>query len=132
MLDRDRPVPLARQIHTHFERLIREGRLGAGVKLPATRELAQQLGVNRATVSLAYDGLVASGLARAHVGQGTFVAEAVSGNGAAPPESGGRRMRAPIDWNALLSRSARVLGEDDAAWRDLEAAARTGLVTFAG
>jgi len=73
-LDRDRPVPLARQIQGHLERLIADGLLAPGVKLPATRELAQSLRVNRATVALAYEELVAAGLARAHVGQGTFVA----------------------------------------------------------
>ena len=39
-LDRSRPVPLARQIEEHIERLIQERLLAPGVKLPATRELA--------------------------------------------------------------------------------------------
>ena len=101
-LERDKPVPLARQIQAHFERLIAEGLLAPGVKLPATRELAQTLGVNRTTVALAYEELVAGGLARAHVGQGTFVAEprAARAGGAAvarrPARSTGR---------ALLSRA---------------------------
>src|SRR5436309_2350344 len=122
-LDRDRAVPLARQIQTHFERLIRERRLAPGVKLPATRELARDLGVNRATVALAYDELVAAGLARAHVGQGTFVADEVgsSRNGhtssaAAADVHAAARVagRSPIDWSALLSRSARIVSADDA------------------
>ena len=75
LLDRNKPVPLARQIQAHLERLMREGLLPSGAKLPATRELADELGVNRATVVLAYEELVAAGLARARVGQGTFVAE---------------------------------------------------------
>ena len=54
-------APLSRQIQLHFERLIGQGLLGTGVKLPATRELAQELGVNRTTVALAYDELVAGG-----------------------------------------------------------------------
>src|SRR5260370_38405863 len=73
-LDRDKPVPLARQIQAHLERLIAGRLLAPGVKLPATRELAHSLGVNRATVALAYEELVAAAWARAHVGQGTFVA----------------------------------------------------------
>src|SRR5258708_40006338 len=67
--------PLSRQIQLHFERLISQGLLGSGMKLPASRELARDLGVNRTTVALAYDELVAGGWARAHVGQGTFVAD---------------------------------------------------------
>ena len=43
-LDRDKPVPLARQIQAHLERLITARLLAPGVKLPATRELAQSLG----------------------------------------------------------------------------------------
>ncbi|MFI5377180.1 MAG: GntR family transcriptional regulator, partial [Candidatus Rokuibacteriota bacterium] len=50
-------APLSRQIQLHFERLISQGLLGSGVKLPATRELAHELGVNRTTVALAYDEL---------------------------------------------------------------------------
>ena len=42
-LDRDKPVPLARQIQAHLERLISERLLAPGVKLPATREMAQRL-----------------------------------------------------------------------------------------
>ena len=108
VLDRHSPVPLVRQVHRHFERLIQEGRLAPGVKLPATRELARTLGVNRSTVAVAYEELVAGGWARAHVGQGTFVAEQ---NGAAPegrpPGAAGARPRAPVDWSGLFSRSAR-------------------------
>ncbi|MBI1737045.1 MAG: PLP-dependent aminotransferase family protein [Candidatus Rokubacteria bacterium] len=131
ILDRDRPVPLARQIQAHFERLIRERQLVAGVKLPATRELARDLGVNRATVALAYEELVAAGLARAHVGQGTFVAPRREGNGAARPVP--RRApaaRAAIDWSALLSRSARIMAADDGYRQPTGGGA--GLISFAG
>src|SRR5216117_4189627 len=78
-LDRDKPIPLARQIQAHLERLIRERLLTPGMKLPATRELARTLDVNRGTVAEAYEELVAAGWARAHVGQGTFVAERLGG-----------------------------------------------------
>ena len=95
-LDRSRPVPLARQIEEQIERLIQERLLGPGVKLPATRELAGALGVNRATVALAYEELVAAGLARAHVGQGTFVTRTArgSGRGAGPRRRLHRLVRA--------------------------------------
>jgi DNA-binding transcriptional MocR family regulator len=106
-LHRDKGMPLARQIQTQLERLIGEGSLGPGVKLPATRELAAELHVNRATVALAYDELVAAGLARAHVGQGTFVAGAPTRR-ALPPAA-----PAPIDWTALLSRAARIAAADE-------------------
>lgn len=106
-LDRESPVPLARQIQEQIERLIREGWLAPGVKLPATRELAQILDVNRTTVALAYEELVAGGRARAHVGQGTFVADAPDGGPAPVPSA---PARVPLDWSRLFSRSAHIAG----------------------
>jgi 2-aminoadipate transaminase len=128
-LDRDRPLGLARQIQGHLERLIGDGLLAPGVKLPATRELAQSLHVNRATVALAYEELVAAGLARAHVGQGTFVA------GEQPTRPAGRPPSpAPIDWTALFSRSARAAAADEERRRALGTFAGAGasLISFAG
>ncbi len=61
--------------------MITSGRLRPGCKLPATRELAGQLGLNRTTVSAAYELLEADGLISGHVGRGSFVA-------ARPAESG--------------------------------------------
>jgi GntR family transcriptional regulator/MocR family aminotransferase len=131
-LDRTRAVPLARQIQTHLERLIREGRLGAGVKLPATRELAQGLGVNRATVAVAYDELVAAGWVQARVGQGTFVAGIPSSRDApAQPAP----LAPPIDWPGLLSRSARTLIAEDERRRASmppPSAAGRSVISFAG
>jgi 2-aminoadipate transaminase len=105
--DRTRREPLARQIQLHVERLINQRLLGPGVKLPATRELARELGVNRTTVALAYDELVAAGWCRAHVGQGTFVADL------APAGTGAARPIAPrFDWTGLLSKGAQVIAAD--------------------
>src|SRR5688572_2276917 len=96
--DRAGRLPLARQIQLHIERLIGQRLLAAGAKLPATRELARDLGVNRTTVALAYDELVAGGWARAHVGQGTFVADQV-------PDADAPRGDAPrFDWTGFLSK----------------------------
>src|SRR5262245_65120689 len=104
--DRTGRLPLARQIQLHIERLIGQRLLAPGVKLPATRELAKALGVNRATVALAYDELVAAGWARAHVGQGTFVADPPNGAAsAATPVA----PRPPVDWAGLFSRSPGII-----------------------
>ena len=127
-LDRDKPIALARQIQGHLERLIREGHLGDGVKLPATRELAKSLGVNRATVALAYEELVAAGQARAHVGQGTFVVGAPE-----VPRVPEARGRAPINWASLFSRSARIVAAEEDRWRRLGTGEVDGAtISFAG
>jgi GntR family transcriptional regulator/MocR family aminotransferase len=126
---RGKGLPLARQIQLHLERLISQGLLAPGVKLPATRELARDLRVNRTTVALAYDELVAAGWARAHVGQGTFVADQIPAATEAP------RPRAPrFDWTGFLSKSAQVIAAD--ARRRLSYSqvppAGPGVISFAG
>ena len=103
--DRAGRLPLARQIQLHIERLIGQRLLGAGAKLPATRELARDLGVNRTTVALAYDELVAGGWARAHVGQGTFVADQVPA--AEAPRAGGAALRLDRAFCPRAPRSSR-------------------------
>src|SRR2546427_785180 len=130
-LDRDKPTALPRQIQAHLERLIHERLLAPGMKLPATRELARQLGVNRGTVALAYEELVATGWARAHVGQGTFVAERPA-SGAVPVTL---PAAAPIalDWSGLFSRNAQILGADDERSRAVTPIPSSGaIVSFAG
>ena len=51
-----------------------DGRLPAGTRLPATRELARDLEIARGTVAQAYDLLSAEGFLRSEVGRGTYVA----------------------------------------------------------
>src|SRR3970282_333874 len=96
-------LPLARQIQLHLERLITQRLLAPGVKLPATRDLAGDLGVNRTTVAQAYEDLIAGGWARAHVGQGTFVAEQAPAQAQAPAH-------APrFEWTGHLSKAAQIV-----------------------
>ena len=127
-LDRDKPLPLARQIQGQLERLIGERMLAPGVKLPATRELAKALGVNRATVALAYDELVAAGWARAHVGQGTFVADPPNGG---PATAALAAPRPPVDWAGLFSRSAGIIAADEERRRPTPAPGADA-ISFAG
>ncbi|NEC87871.1 PLP-dependent aminotransferase family protein [Streptomyces sp. SID12501] len=65
---------------------VRGGRLAPGVLLPATRRLADELGVSRGTVKAAYDQLVAEGYLSARQGAGTQVAALPSAD-AGPPEA---------------------------------------------
>jgi GntR family transcriptional regulator/MocR family aminotransferase len=133
-LDRNKPVPLARQIQVHLERLMREGLLPSGAKLPATRELADELGVNRATVVLAYEELVAAGLARARVGQGTFVAEPPAERARTAAEPAAARRSATIEWSEIFSRTAQIIGSEDERRRASAGLAPTGqgVISFAG
>ncbi|MGI8990588.1 MAG: PLP-dependent aminotransferase family protein [Bryobacteraceae bacterium] len=72
-LDNHSEIPIYQQLSRHFAELIASGRLAAGERLPATRELAGLLGLNRTTVSAAYERLEADGLISGQVGRGSFV-----------------------------------------------------------
>lgn len=74
-ITRGTPVPIYRQLDASLRRLILEGTLAAGQKLPATRELAEDLGVSRITVKSVFEQLVAEGYAVAKTGAGTFVSD---------------------------------------------------------
>jgi 2-aminoadipate transaminase len=71
-------MPIYKQIADSLVSLIENGALPVGERLPATRELAGQLKLNRATVSAAYAVLEECGLIQGHVGRGSFVARRTS------------------------------------------------------
>ena len=93
VLNSNSEIPLYRQLFEQIAGRIRAGQLAKGERLPATRELAGQLGVNRTTVSAAYELLEAEGLISGQVGRGSFV---TARPGTA--ETGG------VEWGALLDR----------------------------
>ncbi|WP_128435478.1 PLP-dependent aminotransferase family protein [Streptomyces cyaneus] len=75
---------------------VRDGRLAPGERLPATRRLADELGISRNTVKAAYDQLVAEGYLTARQGAGTRVA-ALPPVDAGPPEAAARAREARFD-----------------------------------
>jgi len=77
-LDETSNSPLYRQLYLKIKQLIESHQLSKGDRLPATRELAGQLGLNRTTVSAAYELLESEGLITGHVGRGSFVADPIS------------------------------------------------------
>ncbi len=66
-------TPIYRQLADKIADLIRTGTLSHGQRLLPTRELAGQLGLNRTTISAAYEVLESDGLIQGHVGRGSFV-----------------------------------------------------------
>jgi GntR family transcriptional regulator/MocR family aminotransferase len=72
-LDRQNSQPLYLQIENYLRQGILTGSLAPETRLPACRQLAHDLGVNRITVENAYSGLEADGLVFARVGSGTYV-----------------------------------------------------------
>ena len=74
-IDQDSSIPVYRQIADGVRAAARDERLQAGHRLPPTRDLARQLGVNRQTVVAAYEHLAAEGWVRSHTGKGTFLVD---------------------------------------------------------
>ena len=72
-LDRQSEIPLYKQIKTYLQQGILSGSLAADTRLPASRQLAQELGVNRITVENAYAELESEGLVFSKLGSGTYV-----------------------------------------------------------
>ncbi|HET9907881.1 MAG TPA: PLP-dependent aminotransferase family protein [Anaerolineales bacterium] len=72
-LDRQSSIPLYQQIETYLRQGIISGSLPADTRLPASRQLARDLGVNRITVENAYAELETEGLIYSRMGSGTYV-----------------------------------------------------------
>lgn len=74
---RDASGPLYVALSQEIITLIRAGALVPGQRLPSTRALATQLGLNRNTVVLAYDELSAQGWLEQRRGSGAYVCAAL-------------------------------------------------------
>lgn len=88
-------VPLYRQLADYLRNLIESGDLRTGDRLPPTRELAAQIGLNRTTISAAYASLEAEGLIKGEVGRGSFVSGLPAGAASAR-----------VDWSTALTAAA--------------------------
>ncbi len=71
--------PLFKQVYNGLRDAILSGAFSSGEKLPSTRDVAEQLGISRTVVLLAYDQLLAEGFAVARGGSGTYVSNAIAG-----------------------------------------------------
>jgi GntR family transcriptional regulator / MocR family aminotransferase len=110
----DLPITLARDaasVHDALYGALRDamlsGRLGPGMRLPSTRDLAQQLQVARGTVVASYAQLASEGYLTGRTGSGTFVAAQLPDRWFAAPRADAKRpqQRRPI----TLSRWGRTL-----------------------
>ncbi|MGB7845479.1 MAG: PLP-dependent aminotransferase family protein [Candidatus Acidiferrum sp.] len=78
-------IPLYIQLRDQLRSLVHAGDLHPGDRIPASRELAQILGVHRTTVANAYAELESEGLIQGHVGRGTFIRSNGNGLKITPP-----------------------------------------------
>src|SRR5271154_2368292 len=74
----ERGGPVVRQVYDQVRGAITVGALATGARLPSSRDLAERLGVARASVVSAYEQLLAEGYAEGRRGAGTYVAADLS------------------------------------------------------
>ena len=124
VVDRSVATSLAVQISEQVRAAVTAGVLGAGERLPASRDLAAVLGVSRTVVTSAYARLFAEGWLEGRHGSGTYVADVAAD--LSPP---GAAARAPSATSANGGATARAAylgsphGADGAAGADGEYAA---------
>src|SRR6202142_4388341 len=96
-------IPLYVQLRDQLRSLVYSGELRPGDRIPASRELAVQLGVHRTTVANAYADLESEGLIRGFVGRGTYIcATQASGRQFTPlPRANGNG--GGVRWEALFA-----------------------------
>jgi len=83
-LQKDCDTPVYLQIANSVIQEMRKGRVGPGIKLPGTRQMAEILEVHRKTIVRSYEELDAQGWIEMHPSKGTFTSKEL-------PEITGRR-----------------------------------------
>ncbi len=83
----DSPLPLREQLLRFLRKGVAERSLAAGVRLPASRLLADELGVSRMTVTGVYEQLIGEGFLEARPGAGTYVAARIDAPRPAGPST---------------------------------------------
>ena len=68
-------LPQQRRLYEAAKAAIHQQQLGAGNKLPSSRDLARDLGIARNTVIAAFEQLAAEGYVTSALGSGTYVAD---------------------------------------------------------
>jgi 2-aminoadipate transaminase len=104
-------VPLYVQLRDQLRSLVHAGDLHPGDRIPASRELAQMLGVHRTTVANAYAELESEGLIQGHVGRGTFIRGNGNGLKITPPPPPSLSGHDGLRWELLFAdeRSEEIL-----------------------
>ncbi|HVP14307.1 MAG TPA: PLP-dependent aminotransferase family protein [Terriglobales bacterium] len=127
-IDRRSRVPVYRQICERVVKLVDDGALAPGDRLPPTRALAGTLGVHRSTVLTAYAELWALGYLESRAGSYSTVRRRT------PPlatrDGAGAPAAAVVRWEAAIAPAARRAREDAAKLAD-ERNGAPGLIDFA-
>ncbi|MCC7644023.1 MULTISPECIES: PLP-dependent aminotransferase family protein [unclassified Janthinobacterium] len=113
------------RVQRALRQLILDGVLAPGLRLPATRALAQSLGVSRDTVEMAYAQLRLDGYIQRQAGSGSFVSPTIGASLLGKPAVAPLSM--PAQPVALSTRGARILASGGVADQQTVKAFATGL-----
>jgi len=105
---------LYRQIAEQLRGLIAQGEFAAGMRLPAERDLARQLGVSRPSVREALIALEVEGWVEVRTGSGIYVQPPKQRNGAIATRPAAREVSG-AEWGPLQLMQARELVESEVA-----------------
>ncbi len=108
-IERARDQPLHRQLYGELRGAIIAGRFRRGMRLPATRILAADLGVSRNTVICAFDQLRAEGYLESRVGSGAFVSNALPDDLLSIARTHVEK-KPPVGLRPALSKRGRAIG----------------------
>jgi len=76
-IDYHTKTPMYRQLYDWFRRVITDGQMRPGQRVPSTRSLAVELKISRIPVLNAYEQLLAEGYLETFIGAGTCVARSI-------------------------------------------------------
>jgi len=76
-IDYHTKTPMYRQLYDWFRRVITDGQMRPGQRVPSTRSLAAELKISRIPVLNAYEQLLAEGYLETFIGAGTCVARSI-------------------------------------------------------
>ncbi|WP_370628300.1 PLP-dependent aminotransferase family protein [Bordetella sp. BOR01] len=106
--------PMNKRLYRGIREAILDGAIPAGTRLPATRDLAAELGIARNTVVHVYGQLLAEGYTYSRQGNGTFVTDSVPDTYLASGRSR-RHVAAAPPGAALSARGALIVDEASAS-----------------
>lgn len=88
-VSRHSDIPLYIQVYEQFREMILSKRLRPGDRIPASRNLAIEMGVSRVIISQAYEQLMMEGYLVGRTGSGTFVADKIPDHLLSAAKNGG-------------------------------------------
>jgi len=99
-------TPLYRWFYDELRSAILEGRIVPGARLPATRDLAREYKLARATVVTAFEQLKSEGYVEGRVGAGTYVSEVLPDDFLQVGRTSGGRAAGPrrVGWSSYARR----------------------------